>query len=452
MVAAPAARNHKHGAGCSHTMSTEPPSKDYAFEMACSNIRYGPGVTAEVGMDLANMKAKNVGVYTDKKLVDMAPVKATIESLTKAKVNFKVYDNVRVEPTNESFVAAAEFAKANKFDAFLAVGGGSVMDTTKAANLYSSDPDADFLDYVSAPIGKGLPVRCQLKPMLAIPTTSGTGSETTGVAVFDYLPLNAKVGIANRALRPLLGIVDPLHARSMPERVAAYSGFDVLCHALESYTAINYTERSPRPADPILRPAYQGSNPISDVWAKNALEIINKFFQRSVFNADDDEARSQMHLAATTAGVGFGNAGVHLCHGLSYSVAGMVKGYNPVDYNTDYPIIPHGLSVVITAPAVFNFTGPLCPERHLDGAELLGYQNIRTAHRKDAGKILSDVMTGIMDKMNVPNGLKALGYSNDDIPGLVKGALPQDRVNKLAPRPQSEEDLAGIYENSLAIY
>merc|ERR1719192_1860986 len=287
-------------------------------------------------MDLANLKAKKVGVYTDKVVATLPAMKTTLESLTQNNINFKVFDDVRVEPTDESFKKAADFAKQENFDTFLAVGGGSVMDTCKAANLYSSDPEADLLDYVNAPIGKGKPVTVPLKPLLAIPTTAGTGSETTGVAVFDYEALNAKTGIGNRALRPLLGIVDPLHTLTMPERVTAFSGFDVLCHALESYTAINYTERSPRPTNPLLRPAYQGSNPISDVWSKHALGIIKKYFKRAVYNADDVEARSQMHLASTFAGIGFGNAGVHLCHGLSYSIAAQVRGLNPDGYNNDH--------------------------------------------------------------------------------------------------------------------
>ena len=307
-------------------------------------------------MDLANMKAKNVGVYTDKNLVGLSPVKIALDSLTKAGIKYSVFDNVRVEPTDKSFMEAANFAKEKKFDAFLAVGGGSVMDTCKAANLFSSHPDAELMDFVAPPTGKGKPVSNPLKPLIAVPTTSGTGSETTGIAVFDFIEKKAKFGIANRAIRPTLGIVDPLHALHMPERVAAFSGFDVLCHALESFTAINYTER-PRPTNPILRPTYQGSNPIADVWARETLHVLNKYFERSVYNKDDEKARSEMHLAATYAGTGIGSAGVHLCHGLSYSISGMVKSYKPEHYNEDFPIIPHGLSVVITAPAVFNFTG-----------------------------------------------------------------------------------------------
>ena len=135
--------------------------------MACSNIRYGAGVTAEVGMDLANMKAKHVAVYTDKGVAGLPAMKTTLDSLTKSNINFKVYDDVRVEPTDQSFIKASNFAKEHDFDTILAVGGGSVIDTAKAANLYSSDPEAEFLDYVNAPIGKGKPVTVPLKPLIA---------------------------------------------------------------------------------------------------------------------------------------------------------------------------------------------------------------------------------------------------------------------------------------------
>ncbi|CAB4031758.1 hydroxyacid-oxoacid transhydrogenase, mitochondrial, partial [Paramuricea clavata] len=142
-------------------------SKEYAFEMASSSIRYGAGVTQEVGMDFKNMGAKNVCVVTDKKLSELPPVFEALNSLCVHGVKHNVFDNVRIEPTDESFQEAINFAKEGDFDCFLAVGGGSVMDTAKAANLYSSCPENEFLDFVNAPIGKGLPVTKPLKPLIA---------------------------------------------------------------------------------------------------------------------------------------------------------------------------------------------------------------------------------------------------------------------------------------------
>ena len=422
---------------------------EYAFEMATSNVRFGHGVTREVGMDLADLGARRVMVVTDPNLAGMAPVATVLESLEAEKVEFSLFDRVHVEPTDASLREAIEFARAGAFDAFVAVGGGSAMDTAKAANLYATHP-ADFLDYVNAPIGLGKPIPGPLKPLFAIPTTAGTGSETTGVVIFDLVAMHAKTGIAQRPLKPTLGLIDPENTRSMPPLVAASTGMDVFVHALESYTVMPYTQR-PRPERPLLRPAYQGCNPISDIWSAHAARIAARYLPRAVEDPDDDEARAQMLLAASFAGIGFGNAGLHLPHGMSYPVSGMVRDYRPPGYAVDEPLVPHGIAVVLNAPAAFRFTGPACPQRHLELAEMLG-ADVSHAKAEDAGDILADRLIEFMQRLGIPNGLSAVGYTHDDIPALVQGTLPQHRVIKLSPRPVGAEELTMLFEQSMTIW
>src|SRR5437016_3172292 len=423
--------------------------QEIAFEMATSSIRFGPGVTREVGLDLSDMKVSRVMVMTDPNLTKLPPVATVLQSLTDNKITFSVFDRVRVEPSDESFQEAIAFASAREFDGFVAVGGGSTMDTAKAANLYSCYP-ADFLDYVNPPIGRGQPVPGPLKPLIAIPTTAGTGSETTGVAIFDFVQMHAKTGIAHRRLKPTLGLLDPENTRTLPAAVAASAGLDVLSHAIESYTALPFGKR-PLPERPILRPAYQGSNPISDVWSLEALRLVAAYLRRAVADPADDEARASMLLAASYAGIGFGNAGVHLPHGLSYPVSGLVRNYRAPGYAVDHPLVPHGISVILNAPAVFRFTAPSNPRRHLEAAEALGAD---VAHRRadDAGEILADRITWFMQRLEVPNGLRAIGYTIANIPALVEGTLPQHRVTKLSPRPAGPEELGRLFERAMVAW
>ena len=401
-------------------------------------------------MDLAELGIRRVMVLTDPVVGALPPVSKAVGSLKRTGVDFSLFDRVRVEPTDESFREAIDFAVAGGFDGFVAVGGGSAIDTAKAANLYSTYPPEDFLDYVNPPIGKGKPVPGPLKPLIAVPTTAGTGSETTGVAIFDLAKLHAKTGIAHRRLKPALGLLDPDNTRSMPPEVAAATGLDVLSHAIESYTAIPFDQR-PRPERPALRPAYQGSNPISDIWSLQALRMVAEFLRRAVEDPTDDEARAQMLLAASYAGVGFGNAGVHLPHGMSYPVSGMVRKFRPEGYPADHPMVPHGISVILNAPAVFRFTAAACPDRHLRAAEILG-ADVSRASPADAGEILADQITALMQRLRTPNGLRALGYSTEDIPALVEGTLPQHRVTKLSPRPAGKDDLAGLFEQAMVAW
>ena len=418
--------------------------------MSSSRIKFGPGATREVGYDMRQLGARRVMVVTDPNLAKSETVAVVLAALRAEGLDAVLYDRVRIEPTDVSFKEAIRFATAGRFDGYVAVGGGSVMDTAKAANLYATYP-ADFLTYVNAPIGQGQPVPGRLKPLIAIPTTAGTGSETTGVAIFDLLERHVKTGIAHNMLRPDLGIVDPDNTITLPRMVAACTGWDVLCHAIESLTALPYNQR-PAPDNPGLRPAYQGANPISDVWAARAIEMVSANIVRVLQDPEDDEARSQMLLAAAFAGIGFGNAGVHLPHGMSYPVSGGVRSYVAEGYPADHPLVPHGMAVILNAPAVFRFTAPADPaapplRRATDGR---GY--VRARGLRMPAIFWPPRSSDLMRRTGMPNGLAALGYTAADVDMLVAGTLPQHRVTKLSPRPAGPDDLRQLFLDSMTLW
>lgn len=420
-----------------------------AFTMDTSSIKYGPGVTREIGYDMEEQGCRRVMVVTDPRLRDSHPVAVTLDALRSRGIDAVLFDQSSVEPTDLSFKEAIAFAVNGRFDGYVAVGGGSSMDTCKAANLFATWP-ADFMTYVNPPIGKGTPVPGPLKPMMAIPTTAGTGSETTGVTIFDYLEMGAKTGIASRALRPIRGIIDLDNTRTLPRMVAACTGLDQLTHALEALTTLPYNQR-PAPEHPRLRPAYQGANPISDVWASRAIELISKNLIRAMEDPSDDEARGAVLLAATYAGIGFGNGGLHLAHGMSYPVSGMVRDYVPDGYPPGHPMVPHGMAVCLNAPAVFRFTAPANPRLHLHAAELMGC-DVSRARPEEAGEILAGAIIDLMRRVGMPNGLAAIGFGPQDVDKMVEGTLPQHRVTKLSPRPAGPEDLRQLFLDSMKIW
>ena len=424
-------------------------NKETAFSIDTTSIKFGSGVTQELGFEIKRMGCRRIMLLTDPDLMDSQVVVRAINSLEDESIEYVIFGNVRVEPTDKSFKEAISFAIEGKFDGFVAVGGGSTIDTAKAANLYSSYPE-DFLTFVNPPIGLGKTVPGPLKPLIAIPTTSGTGSETTGVAIFDFHEIHAKTGIAHRLLRPTMGLVDPINTETLHPMVVACSGLDVLCHGLESYTALKYSNRD-APDNPGQRPAYQGANPISDVWSMKAIEMVAMNIRTAVNDPSDKEARSQMILAASFAGVGFGNAGCHLPHGMSYPVSGMVRDYQPDGYPNTHPIIPHGLSVAVNAPAVFRYTASSDTERHLTAANLMG-ANISQCSAINAGAVLSQSIVDLLRDISMPNGLQALGYVDSDIDNLVNGTLPQHRVTKLAPIPTGKQELRNLFSESMVLW
>jgi hydroxyacid-oxoacid transhydrogenase len=422
---------------------------DTVFQMTGATVRFGGGATREVGDDFVDLGCRRVLVLVDPAVRHRYPGEAALESLRSAGVEFDVFSDVRCEPTDASYRAAIAAATSSAFDGFLAVGGGSTIDTAKAANLYATWP-AEFTDYVNPTLGRGLTPPGPLKPLIAVPTTAGTGSETTAVAVFDFERERVKTGISNRYMRPTLGVLDPENTRSCPRAVAASAGLDVLSHALESFTARHYLQRE-RPARPSLRSAYQGANPISDVWALEALRTLAEYLPRVYADPSDDEARGRMLLAASYAGIGFGNAGVHLPHAMAYPVAGQVERYRAVDgYPADHPLIPHGTSVIVHTPAVCRLTAAAAPDRHLPAAAALG-ADVRDVPASAAGEVLAQRVLHFMHLTDQPMGIAAFGYTEADIPRLVDGTLVQARLLKLSPIDPTPATLARLFHDSLRL-
>ena len=431
---------------CCHQYFVPTEGGDTAFSVDISSITVGPGVLREAGEHAKALGLKRVALFTDHRISALPFYAVVRDALRSAGIDVVTYDDVKVEPTDQSFLAAARFAAQGKFDGYLSLGGGSVIDTCKAANLYATHP-ADFLAYVNAPIGEGRPVPGPLKPHIACPTTCGTGSECTGIAIFDLLSMQVKTGIVSKRLKPTLALVDPTTTYSLPTNVVAASGFDVLSHALESYTAKPYTKRA-KPANPTLRPASQGANPWSDIGCEAALKLLGQYMQRAIADATDTEARDNMMYAATLAGIAFGNAGCHVPHGMSYSVAGLVKDFHPEGYPGEEAMVPHGMSVIVNAPSVFRFNAPACPERHIHGAACLG-ADVRDAAPEDAGEVVAKQLIAMMKASGIPNGIGGVGYREQDVEALTTGAWAQQRLITNAAREVQRSDLSNIFRGAL---
>jgi hydroxyacid-oxoacid transhydrogenase len=422
---------------------------DTVFTMRSTPYKFGVGATDETGDELVALGLKRVLIVTDAGVAATGLAERVLDLIRTKNIEAGLFQDVSVEPTDISARAAIEFARSFKPDGYVAIGGGSVMDTAKIMNLYVTFP-APFLTYINAPIGEGQPVPGPLKPMVCLPTTSGTSSENTTVAIVDMTELHVKTGISHQQLRATLGILDPLNSLTVPPMVTACSGADVLTHAIESFTALAYDERE-KPATPALRPPYQGANPISDLWCEKAIKLVREFLPKAVKDGRDEEARTQMMLATIYAGMGFSNAGVHIPHAMGYPIAGNVRGFFPRDYSQKKPLVPHGMSTALGAPASFQFTAKAKPARHKEVADWMGVKT-RGSDADSAGNALREAFIGFMQSIGMPNGLQGVGYTSDDIPVLTEGTLKQKRLLALSPQAVTRNAVETMLQQSLVVW
>jgi len=411
------------------------------FELESTQLKFGRNCLNELGWELSKYNFKKILLVVDPVLKDFGVTQKILDQIKSSGEEVITFDHITVEPTLKSFELASLFALENSFDLIIAAGGGSTIDTAKVINLIKVC-GGTIMDYVNAPIGKGMKPTSQLLPLIAIPTTSGSGSEATTVAVLDIPELNLKTGISHRFLRPTLALVDPELSKTTPSGVTASAGLDVICHAIESFISKPYTKRE-KPNSPDERPPYQGSNPVSDIWSMKAIEFGGEYLSRAVATRDDVEARGYMMLSATLAGIGFGSAGVHIPHACAYPIAGLKHSYQANGYKNIF--IPHGISVIVTAPAVFRFTYDSDPSKHLKAAELLK----GTPLDNPGPESLSYELIKIMKEVGIPSGIKELGYTKEDIPEIITRAMKQQRLLSIAPKNVNENDLHNILTQSM---
>ena len=417
------------------------------FTYGAPDLKFGAGAADEIGFDLTRYGARRVLVITDAGVAATGAPQRIADAMKAYGVEAEIFAGSHVEPTDASLRHAVEVARSSgPWDAFVAVGGGSSIDTAKAVNLLTTNP-GELMEYVNPPVGGGRAPSEPLKPLVAVPTTTGTGSESTTICVLDVLDLKVKTGISHGRLRPTLAVVDPLLTITQPAAVTAACGMDILCHALESYTARPYTAFERK--SPEQRVPYCGANPVADMWSEKALQLLARSFRTAVADGDDLSARTDMAMAATFAGMGFGNAGVHIPHANAYPIAGGVRDFRPDGYPAGEPLVPHGMAVSLTAPEAFRFTFEASPERHLRIAELLAAPGALDA---EPGERLPAALIAIMRDIGIPNGLGAVGYTGADLDTLAAGAMKQQRLLATAPRPVSEEDIAGIMRRSLILW
>ena len=420
-----------------------------SFTVAMPKYTFGRGCLKEAGIRAASLGMRNVALFSDPMLVHGPYVATVVDALKKQNITVDIFSDIRIEPDDDTVLSASRFLGQGKFDGVVSVGGGSVIDTAKSAMVYARYP-ADFDHYFGPPVGPGNPVPGPVLPHLACPTTSGTGSECTSVAVIRISSLNTKFVIGSPYLLPEEALVDPSVCDSLPANAVASTGFDLLCHAIECYTAKAYT-RWGKIDDPLSRTMLQGANPWSDMSARKALEIVGEYLPRGVADNTDHEARDALMFGASLAGMAFGNSGTHLPHAMSYGITHLMNNITTDGYDVASPFIPHGISVVVSAPAIFRYLADAEPRRHLQAAGFLGAENI-DASDDEAGEVVAERIVSLMKATGVPNGISGVGFSVEDVQALAESSFRQKRAIANAPKVANLQDMVSIYTSALSYW
>ena len=382
---------------------------------------FGKGAVKQLGSLLSRRKLHRVLVITDKHLVAAGIASRVLQSLTEASLSTHLFDDGAAEPSIEVALKAAEWARAFEPDCIVGLGGGSNMDLAKIAAVlvtHGGEPH-QYFNFGNVP-GPVLPLAC-------VPTTAGTGSEVSHAAVLTDTANKMKVSTLSNFLRPALAVVDPELTLSCPPKVTADSGIDALTHAIEAYTAIDFSRLEAGAGDEV---AYQGKHPLGDCLAERAISLIGRQLPAAVKDGNDAEAREGMALAATLAGMAFSNCAVALVHALEYPLGGAIH-------------VSHGAGNGLLLPFVMRFNLPERKAAFARIASLLG-ENITGLTEDAAAERAIIAVERLREEIGIPLRIRDIGGKQDQLPGFAAKAFAIKRLMAVNPRQASEQDLLGI--------
>ncbi len=384
---------------------------------SAGQIIFGTGAVRQVGDVAKRLGLKRILIVTDHKLVE-AGIYDEVQRPLGTQATLDLFAGGEPEPSLRVAESCIAHAREFKPDGLIGLGGGSNMDLAKmtATVLAHGGAPRDYLgeDRIPGPI----------RPLICIPTTSGTGSEVSASGVFTDQDNHIKAGAMSNYLRPSVAIVDPRLTLSCPRKVTADSGIDAMTHAIEAYTAV---DNAAFPLPPGETSLYQGRHPLGDCLAEKAIAILGANLARAVEHPDDLAAREAMSLGALLAGLAFSNVGVALVHALEYPLGGATH-------------CSHGAGNGLLLPYVMRYNLPARQREFARVAQLLG-EDVSGQSEKEAALRAIGAIETLNRRIGIPARLSELGARKDQIPGFAQKALGIARLIRVNPRVPTQSDM-----------
>ncbi len=384
-------------------------AQGFSFYLPTKTLYEYGGIKNKLAGEIKVLNTSSVLLVTDKGVLGAGLLKDVEEALQEADITYKIFDGVEPNPSTDTCYEAYEMAKSVDAGALVAVGGGSPMDVAKTTAILMTN-GGNLDDYEGFERFKNDPL-----PMLAIPTTAGTGSEVTPFAVITIRARNYKMTIMSYRFLPKVAFLDPTVLMSIPPHIAASTGMDAFVHAFESF--INTV-----------------SSPITDAYGVEAMRLIGKYLRPFVANRTNKEAAGAMMVASNLAGVAFGVARLGNVHAMAHPLGGFFN-------------VPHGVANAILLPYVARFNMLADTGKYKRVAELLG-EDVSRLTDSEAAPLAVEAIEKLSNDVGIPKRLSEFGVTEDKIPDMAKDAMLSGNV-KINPRSTTLQDIIDLYHAAL---